>query len=212
MSTQNFYENVSLNERLFNGNEIIKKSMQTMLGLCTGIMADGKVSEEEFHFFHQWMLENYDARNDWPGSFLFEKINEILEDDLVEPHELKEFEGILSELIGGTLQETGTTQGNSTTLPLDKDAIIVIPEKRFCFTGQFLYGQRKDCEKTIIELGGLTEKRVVKKLDYLVIGNLVAPAWVNTSYGRKIEKALEYKEAGCDLSIISEDAWVQMVS
>ena len=39
-----------------------------------------------------------------------------------------------------------------TTLPLDIPCpAIVFPKQHFCFTGTFVFGQRKDCEAAVIE-------------------------------------------------------------
>lgn len=207
-----FYDDVTLNENRFNNRAMMTKNMQTMVGICTGIMADGIVTEDETRFLHHWMMENRDARLFWPGDILFDKLNEVLEDDVVTRDEAKELEILLEQIIGGTLQKTGSTQGQSSTLPLDKDATIIIPDNRFCFTGQFLFGTRKDCHTITEQLGGIAEPRITKKLNYLVIGGLVSNSWANTSYGRKIEKAVEYKRGGSPLSIVSETAWCELLN
>jgi hypothetical protein len=36
--------------------------------------------------------------------------------------------------------------------------------------------------------------------------------WVNTTYGRKIEKAVEQRDSGLELAIISEQQWFQAIA
>jgi hypothetical protein len=50
---------------------------------------------------------------------------------------------------------------------------------------------------------------VTSNLEYLVVGSLVEPTWAHTSYGRKIEKAIEYIDKGCGIAIISERQWIE---
>lgn len=50
---------------------------------------------------------------------------------------------------------------------------------------------------------------ITSKLEYLVVGSLIEPSWAHTSYGRKIEKAIDYIAKGHGISIISEHQWVE---
>lgn len=49
------------------------------------------------------------------------------------------------------------------------------------------------------------------KLDYLVLGPLVTPSWAHTSFGRKIEKAIDYQRRGCLIEIIDESGWFKQI-
>jgi hypothetical protein len=44
-----------------------------------------------------------------------------------------------------------------------------------------------------------------------VIGLFARPDWANTNYGRKIERAVELRDCGSGISIISEEHWKQFV-
>ena len=92
----------------------------------------------------------------------------------------------------------------ATTLPLDKPVPEVEFEgKKFCLTGNFS-GDRKECAADIEARGGTVQNHVSGKTDYLVIGEYASPAWKQSSYGGKIEKAVELKAAGKGVKIISE--------
>ena len=56
-------------------------------------------------------------------------------------------------------------------------------------------------------LGGINAKGVNKSLNYLVLGTYVTDSWAHENYGRKIEKAMEYRERGVPLVIITEEHW-----
>ncbi|MEM0952327.1 MAG: NAD-dependent DNA ligase [Cyanobacteria bacterium P01_H01_bin.74] len=194
----------------FNKNKVSRKIYQNLLGICQGLMADNVLNESEFYFLRQWLLENEEQLTQWPGTTLMDKIKEILDDGIVEQSELDEMRDLLSQIIGGTLQETGTASGNSTDLPINAEANIIIPDNTFCFTGIFRAGARKTCETLTRNAGGYPSKNVVKALDYLVIGVLPTVSWINTSYGTKIVKAVEFqKKSKSDLKplIVTEDMW-----
>ena len=70
-------------------------------------------------------------------------------------------------------------------------------------TGNFS-GDRKECVADIEARGGTVQSAVSGKTDYLVIGEYASPAWKQSSYGGKIEKAVELKVLGKDVKIVSE--------
>lgn len=45
----------------------------------------------------------------------------------------------------------------------------------------------------------------------LVIGAYATDSWAHSSFGRKIEKALEIREEGSQISIVSELHWVSFL-
>ena len=51
---------------------------------------------------------------------------------------------------------------------------------------------------------------ITMRTDYVVLGTYVTPAWAHQSYGRKIEKSMEYRdEKGTGLCIVHEDDWME---
>ncbi|WP_316675801.1 hypothetical protein [uncultured Tolumonas sp.] len=54
------------------------------------------------------------------------------------------------------------------------------------------------------------ESGVTLRTNYLVIGDLVSRDWKFSAFGRKIEKAIEYRDNGkSDVAILSEQMWVE---
>src|SRR5256885_5864914 len=53
------------------------------------------------------------------------------------------------------------------------------------------FGPRKECERQVQQLGGLTETAVTRRTRFLVIGTFASRDWVHTSFGRKIQKRSE---------------------
>jgi NAD-dependent DNA ligase len=189
----------------------LRKSCESLLGICTGVMADEKLNEQEVRFLDLWLKDNADIANIWPGDVIARRVRDVLADNVVADDELKHLHETLKELIGGTLQDTGAVSGLSTRLPVndEKASPIIFKESSFCFTGNFIFGTRAACERAITERGALAVGNVKKDLGYLVIGTMVSSEWANTSHGRKIEKAVEYQNNGCPILIISEEHWVK---
>jgi NAD-dependent DNA ligase len=102
--------------------------------------------------------------------------------------------------------ESGVVDGLSTKLPVDSDADIDLEGKVFCLTGVFMAGKRSHVEDIVKRCNGLISKTVTKKIDYLVIGTLSSRDWRFSSHGRKIEKAISYRDnEGVGLKVVSEE-------
>lgn len=202
---------MSIGRVMSNEAHKLRKSCEALLGICTGLMADGKLNEQEVRFLDIWLKDNADIAAVWPGDVLARRVREVLADDIVTDDELEHLQNTLKELIGGTLQETGSTGGLSTRLPTNDDQAspVVFKGASFCFTGNFLFGTRAACERAITQRGAVVSENVKKDLEYLVIGTMVSTDWANTSHGRKIEKAVEYQNKGCPILIVSEEHWVK---
>lgn len=175
------------------------------------MMADGRLDDEEIKFLNVWLLDNEELRHCWPGDVVYRRVRDVLDDNIITEDERRYLEQTLSQLIGGTLQETGAAFGGATKLPVEDVNEMVIEGKQFCFTGKFLYGTRAACVRAVEARGGGFLPRVRQDLDYLVIGTLASHDWVNTSHGRKIEQAMNYKGKGIEISVVSEESWVQFL-
>ena len=61
-----------------------------------------------------------------------------------------------------------------------------------------------------IQAGGTVERNITMQTNFVVLGTYVTPAWVHQSFGRKIEKAMEYRDRkGTVLRIVHEEDWMQ---
>lgn len=186
---------------------LLKRSCESLLGICAGMLADGHLSDEEIRFLDVWLADNDDIANSWPGEVIVKRVRDVLSDGVITEDEREYLKSTLSDLIGGTIEETGATSGTATRLPIDDIDDIQIEDSSFCFTGSFLYGTRKSCHKAVEDRGGTASGSVKVSLTYLVIGALASREWAHTSHGRKIEKAMDYKSKGRQILIISEEQW-----
>ena len=182
------------------------RSISELVGIARGMVADGSINEMEAEFLVQWLKENSHITC-WPFDVLNRRVLAMMEDGVIDEEERKEIFSLLKSLIGDKPVAEHVASFSS-TLPLTKPAPTIIFEGRtFCFTGKFAFGQRKDCEAAVEQLGGLSQPHVTTKLDYLVIGFLGNEDWMHSSFGRKIQKAIDYNAKGRKIAIVSEDAW-----
>jgi NAD-dependent DNA ligase len=188
------------------------KAAQTLLGICSGLMADATLNNNEIIYLQTWLTEHKNIVSFWPGSAIYSRINEVMADGIVTDEERTDLIKMLSEISGNYFYETGAAIAEAPVLPLDDDPSIFFNHMTFCFTGEFMYGTRANCERVVLRLGAMPIDNVTKKLNYLVIGSRISPMWANTTYGRKIEKAVGYRDGGIELAIISEQQWFQAIA
>lgn len=190
----------------FNRKSIDDRQIDTLIGLSKGILADGQVNQAEADFLLTWLIQSRSASSHPIIHNLLEKVSSMLEDGVLDADESAELNSILRKITGepsaiGELAKTST-------LPLDNPAPEVIFEGRqFLFTGTCAYGTRRQCQEATERLGGICAKGVTKSVNYLVLGTYVTDSWIHETFGRKIEKAMEYRNAGVPLAIITEEHW-----
>lgn len=192
-------------------NRLDTRAMQSLLGICTGITADDQICDKEVIFLNTWLADHPATVKNWPGSSIAGRINSILADGIITNEEKEDLLGLLRDITGNKFSETGAAMPDGPALPIDDDPSIYFRNMSFCFTGKFFYGTRAACERAILNLEGMAVDNVSKKLDYLVIGALIEPSWVHTTYGRKIEAAMKYQQDGSEIAIVSEQQWTQAI-
>lgn len=195
----------------FNYQRNLVKSIESLIGLCRGLLADGVLSQEEITYLHTWLNENTEVTSAWPGDVIANRVREIMTDGVITLEEAKDLRDTLTQIIGGAVQEHGAVSGMATRLPIDPVDTVEIPGRSFCFTGKFIYGSRSRCEQAVECLGADVRSRVTLDLDYLVIGALASRDWAFTSHGRKIEAAVANKAKGSPVLIIAEEQWSRFV-
>ncbi len=84
--------------------------------------------------------------------------------------------------------------------------------KSFLFTGKLASMQRDEAEAKVKAANGVASGSVTKNLHYLVVGDDGSPLYGQGKKGSKQVKAEELNATGANISIISETAFLQMVS
>jgi len=194
----------------FDKDRIFDRSLDELIGISRGLMADGIINQAEAEFLYSWLKDHMQFTGTFPFNVIFERLDEILSDGIVDNDEKEELFNILKALTGDDKEYLKSIQRKSTTLPLDQPAPEVSFEgKKFVLTGIFTVGNRKECKNIISELGGQVQGRITKDTDYLVIGDVASDHWVHTTHGRKIEEAIILKNKGLPIKIISEHHWIK---
>ena len=184
------------------------RTVDELVGICKGLVADGRVCEQEAIFLTTWMNENaYQAADRWPMTVLLERVGSMLEDGHIDENERVELFEILSKVVGGQ-PVADRVASFSSTLELNEPTPLFFEKKSFCFTGKFAFGTRPNCEREVIQRGGYTLPTVSKDLDYLVVGLMGSRDWLHSSFGTKMEKAFSYREK-FGVFIIGEDHWAK---
>jgi NAD-dependent DNA ligase len=189
------------------GEDRSNRQISEMLGTVKGVLFDGVISEAEAQHLNAWMTANPDASLSWPGEVIANRLRTIFADGIVSPEEREDLRDLLEQIAGG---KTGfvSKENMATTFPLDRpQPSLDFQRKLFVFTGKFAFGPRKTCQEMTVQAGGECADNVSHKVDYLVIGTFSSRDWIQSSYGRKIEKAVEYRTERKSLAIISEDHW-----
>lgn len=193
----------------YAGARLNDRSVNQLLGLAQGIIADGKVDQSEAEFLYKWMISERTAVNNPLIAPLFVRIHEMLSDDVLDADESQELLQTLQALTGSDY-EVGEA-AKATTLPLCEPAPeISFDGSRFCFTGTFAFGSKRECENKVKEFGA-TAGGIAKSTDFLVIGIYATDSWIQSSFGRKIEKAVMFRSSGVPISIISEEHWLSYI-
>jgi NAD-dependent DNA ligase len=190
----------------FNRKSIDDRKIDTLIGISKGLIADNRVDQAEAEFLQQWLVESRDVSESPIISNLLTKVSNYLEDGVLDKEESKELLRVL-RLIAGPKSALGEVM-QSSQLPInDPLPGVEFTGKVFLFTGTCVFGTRKQCNEATAELGGIISKGVTQSLDYLVLGTYVTDSWIHETYGRKIEKAMEYRDRGLPLAIITEEHW-----
>lgn len=182
-----------------------ESDLHLLNGLCKGLISDKKLGDEEVKYLDWWLTQNGTLKNNYPGKELYTLVKDILKDGIITTEESQTLHKALIDFTGCDL-ENGVVDGLSTKLPLDANVEITLEGKVFCLTGVFMAGKRSHVEDIVKQNNGLISNTVSKKIDYLVIGTLSSRDWRFSSHGRKIEKAISYRDSdGVSLKIVSEE-------
>ncbi|RMQ46247.1 putative protein-dependent DNA ligase [Pseudomonas cichorii] len=197
------------NSRFFNKDRMDRRSVDALLGISAGLCADGTINQAEAVFLKEWIEANLTHLDDPVVNLLYRRLDNMLSDGILDAEESLELFSLLKQFGGGQKLASSnfTTPG---TLPLNNPLpALYWDDRTFMFTGTMAYGPRKHCEELVVERGGLIGGSVSRKINFLVIGSIGNDQWLHSSYGLKIKKAVELRESGVPIAIISEEHWQQ---
>lgn len=190
-----------------HAERLIKRDIDQLLGICEFALQDGHIDQSEAKAILDWLNNHRACLNTWPASVLYDRLREMLEDGILDAEEQGELLSLVMN-IARPRDQAGLIVPSA--LPIDSPAPDVeFASRSFCFTGVFDFGKRTDCQEAVTLRNGIPAAGITKKLDYLVIGNIGSEVWKHTSFGNKIAKAVDYRDSGYPLAILSEEHWVK---
>lgn len=184
-------KNIERSNTSFRGAAVKNRKMDELIGLAKGLLADKKLPIEEVVFLRSWIESNPEIREERLVTEIYQRISSV---EKLNDEEEKQLKNFLEKVIGGSPDAIFDGEAEKPTelaFNTEEDIKIEIHSKTFCLTGEFISGKRKEIEDEIELLGGIVKSGVSSKLDYLVVGTYSSKEWMHSSFGRKIEKALE---------------------
>jgi NAD-dependent DNA ligase len=189
-----------------NREAIIRKADQLLL-LCRSLMEDKVLTDQEIKYLGVWLQENDSVTKHWPGNLISQRVNDVLADGKITKTDREHLQEILAKIISERPSVIDAI-ALATRLPIDVPAPpIIFKEKLFCFSGQFIYGERSKCEEAVLRRGGRCIKHPTSETNFVVVGTLVSKGWAHETYGRKIEGAITLRDHGHDVRIVAEEHW-----
>lgn len=208
----------SLNEhgqpanRYFNASLREARAIEQMLGFVRGVICDGVVTDAEAEALREWLGAHPDLTVSFPGNVLAERLFEIFADGKIDGDERQELLWLLEDTIGERAGEQDDTVSGATRLPFTTPAPdLTFTGQVYVVTGMFAWGSRAKVEDAIAQRGATCDKSVTKKTNVLLVGVDGSRHWAHSSYGTKIERAVELRQRGQAIAIVGEEHWLKFI-
>ena len=190
----------------YNG---ITADLQTLQGLCHGILADGIIEEDEVFQLHEWLKEHKHLETHWPYDEIQSLVLSIVADKKVDEEEKQVLKAYFNQFVNLNDTEISkevdlATKDINISALCTSEPNVEFEGKTFCVTGVLSGMTRKELQSKIQDLGGIPTNNVSSKTDYLVVGDNGNPAWAFACYGRKVEKAVNLRKDGHQIMLIHE--------
>ncbi|MCF8090350.1 MAG: hypothetical protein K9L23_20085, partial [Desulfotignum sp.] len=197
----------TLNEKGFLG--CVTQATRRLHGILSGIVCDGKIRAEELTGLQDWLVDYEQMKDWWPFNELKKLLDQILADGKVDQEEQQALRDFFLNFTEQVINDPKICDNEYWMDPriislspvfkpisiiCEPSPVICFKDKEFCFTGPAATGKRTQLAMVVERLGGVPRKKPVISLDYPVIGAQSSPAWVYSTYGRKIEAVKQRKE------------------
>ncbi|MBB5772106.1 NAD-dependent DNA ligase [Brevundimonas vesicularis] len=191
------------------GDRLHARQVDELIGLVRGLTADGDLNQAEAEFLQKWLAANLAATDQPLVRMLYQRISEALADEVLDPDEKTSLLDTLNSFSNRDF-ELGEML-KASTLPLcDPAPSLTFKGQTYCFTGTFIYGQRRFCEEAVVSRGGCAGA-LSRRTNVLVIGAYATESWKHSSFGNKILQATAWREEGKPIAIVSEEHWTQHI-
>ena len=191
--------------------EAAARYVKDLVGLVNGVLADGRIGDNEAHFLRDWIEQHATARAAWPACVLYPRLLAAMINGRSSYEEELELLSLLAHTMRGVAALKRRTRTSSALPFCNPQPALMFEGRRFCFVGAFYSGTRAWCEQQVVTRGG-TCAAVSEKLDYLVIGTIGARDWTQSEHGQDIAKAASIRDKGVPLAIVGEKHWHQYLA
>lgn len=184
------------------------RAVDELIGVCRGILADGVLNSTEAAFLLHWLERHREFAESFPFNALYPRVHDALADGVLDLDEEHDLLGALLSAVGGETAADGGSNSLSTELPFDHPCpTIRYSGCGFVLTGTFEFGSRSDVKCAIESRGGAVAGAVSGRTNYVIVGEVGSRDWVHSSYGRKIQYAVELRAQGGYVAIVPERHW-----
>jgi len=185
----------------------VEQGLAEMVGLVRGVIADGDVSAEEAHRLSEWARANPEIATRYPANLLARRLERIFMDGRADRRERERLAAVLNQLA-----ENPTGFGGGYPLATDLPVTTPVPEvvfegQTFVFGGAMAYGPIHACEREVRERGGVCERSVNRRTDFVVVGSMAAADWSQSEFGALVDEVVQYRQRGVPIAVITEEHW-----
>lgn len=183
----------------------LDRSVDELIGLCRGILADGEINQAEAGFLLDWLHRHREFSGSFPFNVLYGRVESALSDGMLDAEEQKDLLEKLHSVVGGECWDAVISM--ATWAPFDNPSpVIEFPRNDFVLMGNFAIDPRFKMESFISMEGGCVKKSITQSTRYLVVGTFGSRDWTHSSYGRKIEEAVAMRrERPGSICVVSEE-------
>jgi hypothetical protein len=184
---------------------LVSTDMQHLQPILRAIASDGTVAEAEVEQLSMWLSEREHLRKCWPYEEMDSLLTTTMHDQSIDPQEQKLLLEFCSSFTTSELDfETPHITARTLSAIFAVSPVISFDDYSFCFTGESKRATQEEMKTLARDRGAKIVESVSPDLDYLVVGVGGNPCWAYSSYGRRIEKALELRRQGSKLLIVHE--------
>jgi NAD-dependent DNA ligase len=195
--------------RLFLSDVSDSHVVAEFFGLCQGLFAKEKLDVAQTLFLKKWLEDQLSCRSISLLSAIYAQLAKSTTLDGTPEKAL-----LRTEKLVKTILEQRKPLGFSTevvqTEPIKvfsepPPQAIIFESSEICLTGTFQFEERQRIGEMLLVLGARMVDSVRRTTKYLIVGNLTSQGWSNGNYGNKIKRAIEMRESGHPIVIVSED-------
>jgi len=190
--------------------DALTSDIQRLHGLLHGVLADGVLTDEEIKKLSAWASDNEHLKGCYPFDEIDSLLTSILSDGKIEENERIQLKAFLEDfvVVGGVPREKIGTRHLAVSGVCAMCPEITFGEKSFCLTGESRKATRAEIARKIESIGGKVIGNIREDLDYLIVCAAGNYCWAFSCYGRKVEKAVDYRKKGARIVIAHEnDLW-----